>query len=650
MSVSKMNALFAFLLVIFIALTASTVQCQQLRRGSIPIQSSRNLKASKSDNKTSKAASPKSSKEASKKSPKGSSPSKKTSSKSIKSSKSSTTSGGNNLELGIIDINPTSAGPGHLVQIKHNILNQGDDFNQSDLEVIFNGGQLSVGPESVTENTVTFLVPNDLEQGDATLALRMGNTVSNAVLFFVSDGISIVSPDPGKIVLGEDGVGVAVNLVMVFVANGFDVDTVTNEITSQFGGNVVGQIDALRARQLEVPTETLGELQNIIDQITARDDIESAVMDFLHTPEEQVTVDWTADPGSPGQHESNRVREGVQAYIDNIHPTREGAIVPGFRSIVVLESAVDFTQDDFSGYRDDGSSRSGGIGLYAAGLDPDDMSPSFHGTNVVGMIAAELNDGSGAGLLRAVGEADAHGGFNIKVAKPVATHTWAAEVAMGLESGARLFNLSAGQHKCLEFDTGATTKTCIDGPFTSVGDIVQNNLVSVTSFEAWQAVFNKVVLLMEREYPDAIMVVSAGNGDTDTGDENVRLYSSNPSNQVIVVGAHTNDAMPARASYSNYGERVDIAASGTVMASGGDSTTVEGTSYAAPLVVATIAAMRSIEPNLSPVEVLHRYCVPQQLLLKTMLFSYRTQMDLILVPQCLPVNLDLTRLVLMILV
>ena len=65
------------------------------------------------------------------------------------------------------------------------------------------------------------------------------------------------------------------------------------------------------------------------------------------------------------------------------------------------------------------------------------------------------------------------------------------------------------------------------------------------------------------------------------------------------------DAEVKRSSYSNYGDKVDIAAAGSVMGfSNGPSVDSNwGTSYSTPLVAATVGLMQSINPNLTPSQI-----------------------------------------------
>ena len=502
--------------------------------------------------------------------------------------------GTESVVLSSTSVSPASAATGSDVTIYFEI--EGSGYDHDDLRVVL--GDEVILPEIITEERVVFVVPAGLT-GDQTVFLRLGSSESNRMRFTVSDTVSIVTPRPDELEETDGGAQVAYNLLLIFIAEGADLDAVAAAAAAAEGGEVVGGIDLLRSRQLRLPTTSLEQLEAAADRLKAHPQIEDVLMD-IHLEPEALSINWSADPDISGQRASNRVEEGAQLYIESVHPERDGAVMPFFRSMGVFESGIHFSRPDFNGYAADGSSRSGNIGLFSPDRGRSTAEEAIHGTNVLGLIAAELGDGGSAGLLRALGEAGAHGGINIRVGNSGSRsiHSFLADAILALDSGAQIINVSAGAHRCASFRAGA----CVDGAVQSNGAVVTENVLSALLFDSLSRGYDRLLMSMSRHFPNAMLVVAAGNGNTDTGERAVRLFGAHPSAQVLTVGAHDLAAAPARESYSNYGARVDIAAAGRVRSAWNDAE-VRGTSYAAPLVAATVLAMRSIEPNLTPSQV-----------------------------------------------
>ncbi len=502
--------------------------------------------------------------------------------------------------LRVSGLNPGSAGSGSVVRVDYTVTSDGvqtagagNDFDHGSIRIVIGGTE--VVPESVATGRATFRVPDDLD-GDHTLFLRAGEVESNTLLFTVSDSISVLSPEPEDWIEADDGIRVVRNLVLLFIDEGRDLDAVAAAAATAEAGEVVGRIDPLRARQLRLPTLTYEQLVAAIERLEVMDGVADAILD-IEVPPAFVSLDWTRDPDGGRQRASNRVEEGAQAYISSVHPTFPDLLVPYFRSIGVYESGVHFGLDDYAGYASRGGERSGGIALYA----PDSPTAS-HGSDVLGLIAAELFNGRAAGLLSALGVFGNHGGYNILVNRGSSTESF-AHMTTALEQGARVFNVSAGLY--LNCSQRNLIGICIgDRPLQANGDRVNiRNVAGARQFNTFRSGFLQLLGLAQNEYPDAIFVLAAGNGNTDSGNATFSSITWHPSDQVFVVGAHESHPTPRRESYSDFGERVDIAAAGTVTSSfsGGET---QGTSFAAPLVTATIAAMRSIDPDLTPAQVM----------------------------------------------
>ena len=107
------------------------------------------------------------------------------------------------------------------------------------------------------------------------------------------------------------------------------------------------------------------------------------------------------------------------------------------------------------------------------------------------------------------------------------------------------------------------------------------------------------------EYADkgVVLVKSAGN----TGKEGLTDPANHP--HVIAVGAlkvNTKKQSADRASFSSYGDRLDVAAPGDKVLSlkpGGGYVSMSGTSMAAPHVVGLVALLRAQHPDWTPDQV-----------------------------------------------
>lgn len=111
---------------------------------------------------------------------------------------------------------------------------------------------------------------------------------------------------------------------------------------------------------------------------------------------------------------------------------------------------------------------------------------------------------------------------------------------------------------------------------------------------------------------NVVVVAAAGNcGNNTTGacSGQVAGYVTFPANYNRVIAVGASDSTNTRASFSSYGERLDIMAPGsgtllstTYSAANGTSlyaSTLYGTSYASPIVASSAALIRSIRPNTS---------------------------------------------------
>jgi serine protease len=258
------------------------------------------------------------------------------------------------------------------------------------------------------------------------------------------------------------------------------------------------------------------------------------------------------------------------------HADLTGQILPGYDFI--SNSAV---AGDGSG-RDSDASDAGDntlAGQCGTGIPAQDEASSWHGTHVAGTIAAKTNNGVGvAGVAygarivpaRVMGKC---GGYTSDIADAI---VWASGgTVTGVPANAnkaRVLNLSLGGSGTCD----ATTQNAINSARSR----------------------------------GAVVVVAAGNSNVDAS-------TSSPANCAGVITVAAVGRTGGKASYSNYGANVDVAApggdgsaaivstwnAGTTTPAGDSYGYMMGTSMATPHVAGVAALMLAKNPNLTPDEV-----------------------------------------------
>ena len=221
------------------------------------------------------------------------------------------------------------------------------------------------------------------------------------------------------------------------------------------------------------------------------------------------------------------------------------------------------TADPVNGVDDDGDGYTDTFGGYDLADDDTDVDagPDPHGLEVAGISSAQTDNGIGlAGLgfdcpyypLKIFRDSD--NGFSRGY----------EAIVLAADLGAAVINLSWGGQ-----GTGSQTL---------------------------QEIINYAVL--DR---DVVVVAAAGNTGTEA-----RFFPASYDN-VLSVGASNDD--DSKASFSSFSRYIDLLAPGNAIYStraGSTYGAVGGTSFAAPMVAATAALLRSVEPELSAIEVMER--------------------------------------------
>jgi hypothetical protein len=432
--------------------------------------------------------------------------------------------------------------------------------------------------------------------GHASGALRLWqqDASSNPVWLSLQDS-AIVAATRDEVVENLDGITTYVDLLSIVIEERFEALPEARRLAAKYGAEVVGAIPPLRLYQLRLGERRLEHRDAVAYRLNGEESVDAVII------EESAAED--ADAGAPpkrrdgaGELAANRFADAVDYYRRHVPGAASARIAPTPIRIGVVEARVDFDAPDFARFLAPvpaGQSR-----LFAR----DDDAPDGHGSTVAGLLLAAWDDGGNSGLLSGFGPG--HGQFDVIVGRGSdagITENIATSVRM-IQDGARVLNWSWGLHR--------------QGALRTGGGDVDSSIRSGAAFEAYEELLEEFFLWLRREHPEVIVVNSAGNGSSFSGNDDFRLPSSFVTDQLLVVGAHQTSgaavavddpAFVERRASSNIDTRIDITAAACVDASVAVAGTAGsehcGTSYATGVVSGLVAAILSINPDLKPAEV-----------------------------------------------
>ncbi|MBT4125767.1 MAG: S8 family serine peptidase [Chloroflexi bacterium] len=223
----------------------------------------------------------------------------------------------------------------------------------------------------------------------------------------------------------------------------------------------------------------------------------------------------------------------------------------------------------------------------------DDNLHNYHGTYVTGVVAAENNGRLSSGVLASVGDIP----FEIYFYKIGVQAVLDNQLVMTVSTYAELKALADIYRRRSAIDLvnmsyGSDCKNTDDDNSFVAGLCSFGGLIRNTPAESFIALM-----------PDIMFVTAAGNSGIDSAFAIPSNIASTHDN-FVAVGSTTGDE---RTRTSNYGLDVTLSAPGTNIATTsvfnpGVAKGVDGTSISAPIVTATMALLRSFDPEITPKE------------------------------------------------
>ncbi|HDS1735982.1 S8/S53 family peptidase [Pseudomonas sp. BP8] len=396
----------------------------------------------------------------------------------------------------------------------------------------------------------------------------------------------VVAAGPTEVAKNMDGLTTYLDLVSVLIEEKHDGRKEAQRIADKFGAKVIGAIPPLNIYQLRLPVHNLVERDAMVLRMGSETSVDAVVIEESSPePGEEGAGPASGSINQADEWAANRFMDALYFYQRRIQAS--SIAVKPIR-VGVIEREVDFDAPAFAGYR--GPCSRGQTCVYARDGDK----PESHGSHVAGILAGAAANG---GFLSSLGKASP--GFEVIVERNSdagITANIAASVNL-VEDGVRVLNWSWGIHRV--------------GARNVKGDEVDSLVRSGLAMSGYEELLEEFFLWLRKAHPDVVVVNSAGNGASWSGTDEYRLPSSFITDQLLVVGGHqrSHKAVPVsdpehvrKRKSSNIDMRVDVSAAACIRSPGAEQAHC-GTSYATPLVTATVAAMLSINPALTPEQV-----------------------------------------------